>query len=60
MNNTYYAKDGFVFRRISDGMIYGNEITLGYTYFLNGEKLTTPHEDTLDDFEQIEIVDKEM
>lgn len=57
MNNTYYADEGFVFRRIFDGMIYGNEITLGYTYFLNGEALPSPHKDMIEDFEQIQITD---
>lgn len=53
VNNTYYAEEGKEFRRIADGVIYGNEITLGYTYFINGQRLETPHLDTIDDFEQI-------
>ena len=36
------AGEGKVFRRISDGFIFGNEISLGYTYYLNGKKLEQP------------------
>jgi len=55
MSNTYYADEGFVFRRISDGMVYGSEITLGYTYYLNGEALSSPHKDVIEDFVQVQI-----
>ena len=41
-NKIIKAQDGKVFRRISDGFIFGNEISLGYTYYLNGEKLEEP------------------
>ena len=54
MDNIIKADEGKVFRRIADGQIYGKEITLGYSYYINGVKLTTPHLDTLDDFEQID------
>lgn len=36
------ASEGKVLQRISDGNIFGPEIYLGYTYFLNGEKLPEP------------------
>lgn len=55
VNNTYYAEEGKEFRRITDGVIYGSEITLGYTCFINGQRLETPHLDTIEDFEQIKI-----
>ena len=54
MDNIIKANEGKVFRRISDGQIYGKEIILGYSYYINGIKLSTPHLDTLDDFEQID------
>lgn len=60
MNNILYAKEGFVFRRISDGMIYGSEVALGYTYFLNGELLDKPHLDNAEDFEEIKVEDIEI
>lgn len=52
--NIIKADEGKVFRRISDGQFYGKEIALGYSYYINGIKLSTPHLDTLDDFEQID------
>ena len=36
------ASEGKVFRRISDGFIFGKEINLGYTYYLTGKKLEKP------------------
>lgn len=52
---TIKAGEGKVFRRVSDGMIYGDELTFGYTYFINGEKLEEPHLDILSDFEEIDV-----
>lgn len=53
--NKITAEEGKVFRRKSDGFIYGNEIYLGYTYYLNGEKLDEPHLEVPEDFEEVEI-----
>ena len=36
------ASEGKVFRRISDGFIFGKEINLGYTHYIGGEKLEKP------------------
>lgn len=48
------TETGKVFRRIADGQIYGNEISLGYSYYINRIKLAEPHLDTEEDFEQID------
>lgn len=57
MNNKIIkADEGKVFRRIADGTIYGNEISLGYSYYINGEKLNKPHWDVPEDFEQIDEI----
>lgn len=48
------ADEGKVFRRISDGKLYGKEISLGYSYYINGIKLVEPHLDIPEDFEQID------
>jgi len=49
------AENGKIFRRKSDGFTgYGKEINLGYTYYLNGEKLEEPHLEVPEDFEQID------
>ena len=48
------AEEGKVFRRISDGFIYGNEIHLGYTHYLNGELLETPLLELPEHFEEVE------
>ena len=60
LNNNYItAEEGKVFRRISDSQLFGNEIYLGYTYYLSGEKLEehTPLEDT--NIEETETIEDE-
>lgn len=52
--NIIKANKGKVFRRIVDGQIYGNEISLGYTYYIDGVKLDKPHLDVPEDFEEID------
>ena len=53
------AQEGKVFRRKEDGAIYGKEINLGYSYYIGGIKLDTPHLDTSEDFEEIDEPIKE-
>lgn len=59
MNNIIKADKGKIFRRIADGQLYGEEISLGYSYYINGVKLAEPHLDTAEDFEQIDEPVKE-
>ena len=48
------ASEGKVFRRISDGFIFGNEVSLGYAYYLNGENLEEPLLELPEHFEEID------
>ncbi|KAA5235356.1 hypothetical protein, partial [Bacteroides finegoldii] len=43
-----------VLRRISDGRLFGNEIYLGYTYYLSGEKLEEPLLELPEHYEEID------
>lgn len=52
--NHLIAEDGKVLRRISDESIAGREIWLGYTYYLNGEKLPTPFEELPEHYEEVD------
>ena len=52
--NHILAEEGMVFKRISDGFIYGEEIYLGYTHHLGGELLETPLLELPEHFEEIE------
>lgn len=52
----WIADEGKIFKRISDGFIYGNEIYLGYTYYINGEKLPEPKLEVIEDFEEVEDI----
>ena len=63
LNNRHIlADEGKVLRRISDGQLFGNEIYLGYTYYLSGEKLEEPllelpaHYEEIDDPAEEETV----
>ena len=48
------ASEGKVFRRISDGFVFGEEINLGYTYYIGGEKLEEPLLELPEHFEEID------
>ena len=48
------ASKGKVFRRKSDGFIFGKEINLGYTYYLGGKKLEEPLLELPKHFEEID------
>ena len=54
------ADEGKVFRRKGDttGFIYGSEVWLGYSWYINGVKLDEPHLDTPEDFEEIDNPDE--
>ena len=57
----WIADEGKVFKRKSDGFIFGNEIYLGYTYYLNSKKLSKPKLEVIEDFEEVEdIYNKEI
>lgn len=53
------ADEGKVFKRKSDGFIYGKEIYLGYTYYIGGKKLDEPHLEIVEDFEEIDAPQEE-
>lgn len=48
-----YAEEGMVLKRKNSDDIYGNEIALGTTYFIDGVLLSEPHIDIPEDFEEI-------
>ena len=53
-NRIIKASEGKVFRRISDGFIFGKEISLGYAYYINGKKLEEPLLELPKHFEEID------
>lgn len=54
------ADEGKVFRRLSDGMICGEEITLGYDYYDAGVGLAHPHAAQPEDYEEVDMPDYEQ
>lgn len=54
------ADEGKTLRRIATGEIYGDQLWLGYTYYINGVKLNPPHLDVPEDFEEVIIEDEIM
>ena len=54
MSNIIIAQEGKVFRRKSDGFIFGKEIHLGYTHYLGGKKLEEPLMELSEHFEEID------
>jgi hypothetical protein len=55
------AEEGRVLRRLSDKAILGEEIDLGYTYYINGEKLAEPLLELPEHYEEVtqEQIDEE-
>lgn len=53
-NNIIIADEGKVFRRIVSGEIFGNEIYLGYSYYIGGVLQDPPHKDVPEDFDEVE------
>ena len=51
---TIKASEGKIFRRKSDNQIFGDEISLGYTYYIGGRKLEVPHLEVEEDSEEID------
>ena len=51
---TIKASERKVFRRRSDGFIFGKEINLGYTHYIGGKKLETPLLELPEHFEEID------
>lgn len=52
--NHIIADAGKVFKRISSGEIMGNELYLGYSYYVGGVRQDPPHLDVPEDFEEID------
>ena len=51
--NHIISDEGKVFRRIGTEEIFGEDIWLGYSYYINGIKQNPPHLDIPEDFEEI-------
>lgn len=52
--NLIIADVGKTFRRIGTNEILGNELTLGYSYYIEGVLQDPPHLDVPEDFEEID------
>ncbi len=49
------ADEGKIFKRKGTEELFGEEIALGYSYYIDGVKLDEPHKDVPEDFEEIDI-----
>ena len=52
--NVITAEEGKVLQRISDEMIFGKELWLGYTYYLGGELLNEPLYELPEHYQEID------
>lgn len=52
--NHIIAEEGKVFRRKGTNDIFGEEIWLGYSYYIEGVLQNPPHLDVPEDFEEID------
>ena len=53
------ADEGKILRRIGTEDVFGEEISLGKSWYINGEKLSKPHDDVPEDFEEIDAPEQE-
>lgn len=51
--NILYADKGKVLRRISDKWVVGPKYSLGYTYYIGGQRLPEPKLEVKEDFEEL-------
>ena len=51
--NHIKAEEGLILRRKSDNFVAGTELYLGYTYYLDGKKLSTPIQELPEHYEEI-------
>lgn len=58
-HQTIKASEGKVFRRKSDGLIMGEEVTLGYTWYIGGKKLDEPLWELPEHYEEIDAPEEE-
>ena len=58
-NRIIEAKEGYVFKRISDGMIVSSPYSLGYTYYIGGMLLEEPVYELPEHFEEVPDPDPE-
>lgn len=58
---TYKVKpdEGKVLQRIADGQDFSGELILGYTWYIGGVKLETPHWETPDDYIEVDAPEDE-
>ena len=52
--NVITAEEGKVLQRISDEMIFGKEVYLGYTHYLGGELLDEPLYELPEHYQEID------
>lgn len=53
-NNHIIAEEGKVLQRISDGYIFGKEMFLGMTYYINGTLLPEPLQELPEHYTEID------
>ena len=56
--NTIYADEGKILRRKADKILFGETVVLGYTYYIGGQRLSEPHLEVPEDYE--EVTDEEL
>ena len=60
-NKSHYTADkGKVFKRISDGLVRGSELYLGFTYYLDGKPLDEPLEEKIEHYIEIDEPEKTL
>ena len=53
------AEEGKVFKRINHEDIMGQDLWLGYSYYIDGKKLDEKHLDVIEEFEEVDMPEED-
>lgn len=57
IGNKITVNEGYQICRLSDKSLYGRELTLGYSYYINNILQDPPHKDEFGDFYEVSDID---
>lgn len=55
--NKITADEGKLLLRKADNLLFGKELTLGYTHYINGERVNPPHLEVPEDYQDSDYIE---
>ena len=57
--NKITADEGKLLLRKADNLLFGKELALGYTWYINGERIDPPHLEVPEDYRKVQPEDQQ-